>query len=274
MKKTLCIISLALASLHFCVAQPLSFVFDAETAPVYDLTGEYVPEHEAVSRGQTLPVAFLLGLNHESNGRIRSSGGTIVAFGNDYVAAYYTAVGSVSARGGVTRANFSVRISGYDWIAGAARRFSVSLNYRLTVDGAESALVGTVKGSVYINGVGSARIRPESGEDNVFLPLPEGVDGSWKLTLNVLSLGAIGGTGTFAVSNFTPPDNPAGFPADRLLPAKVNGSYSQRTGLSRVRVTGIYEGRGSYVTLTFNPEDNSVVRLSGKVLGQTVRVDY
>ena len=106
--------------------------------------------------------------------------------------------------------------------------------------------------SVYINGVGNSRIK-----EDVSLPLPEGATGAWSLTLNILSIGHIGGTGTFALSDFTPADHPAGFPTDRLLSATASGTYSQHTGLSKVTVKGIYEGRGTSVTVTFNPEVGS-----------------
>ncbi len=267
MKKTLSI-SLLLASAHFCLADQVCFNFDASTAPVYDVTGEYLMQQDAVSGGQTLPVAFYLGVNHEGSGRIRSSGSTILQFGTDYVAALYDVVGSVS--GGDAhpiRVNFSARLRGYDWIAGEPRRFSVSLTYHLTVNAADATLDGNVRGSVSIHGVGSGRVNSD-----ISVPLPADVDGSWKLTLNVTSLGSIGGTGTFAISDFIPPDNPAGFPTQRLLPATAHGSYSQRTGSSKVSVHGIYDGRGSNVSVTYDAADNTLQKLSGKVMGQAVRV--
>src|SRR5512140_655195 len=111
MKKTLCL-SVLLASLQLCVGQTsqITFNFDAGTAPVWDLTGEYVPEHHAYSGGQTNPVAYLLGLNVDASGRIRSSGGTVVLIGTDYVAAIHNITGSMSGGGTApTRANISVR---------------------------------------------------------------------------------------------------------------------------------------------------------------------
>ncbi len=274
MKKTLGIF-LLLASAHLCLGQSgqITFPFDAETAPVYDVTGEYLFLHDASSGGQTLPIGYYLGVNLEANGRIRSFGGTTVKIGDSYVAALYDVVGSVTGGGGSpTRVNFSVRLKGYDWVAGAARHFSLSLTYRLVVNPADSTLTGTVQGSVYVQGVGSARIKPATGEDNVSVPLPDGANGSWSLTLNIISAGHIGGTGTFTISDYSPPDNPAGFPTDRLLPANVSGSYSQHTGFSKVSVRGIYDGRGSTLSLTYNPADNSVINASGKVLGQLVRM--
>jgi hypothetical protein len=261
---------LLLSALQFASAQPsgqLTFVFGTDNAPVYDLSGGYVMNHSAVAGNLAQPVSFGIGIQNDAKGQLRGTGTSIAQIGDDYVAAPYTVTGKVTGGGEDTHVQLSVRLTGLDWIAGAYRKFSISLSYKLLVNPESLSADGTVSGSIYVASVGSSRIN-----ENVSVPLPPGVDGSWALGFNLLALDKIGGAALFAISNFTPIDHPVGLPTDRLLSGSVSGSYSTSPRKAKLSVTGLYNARGTSLSLVFDPEGNEVIKMSGHVLGQTVTI--
>lgn len=255
--KTFGWLALLMGSLTLSSAQPsgnLGFIFEADDLPVWDLTGLY-------SAGPTV-----ISVQHDNNGRLRGSGAAMVQAGSDVVAASYKVSGAISGSGVDTRARFSVKLTGRDYIVGAYRRFNITMKYDLAVVASELRLVGTVKGKASYDGLGSETI-----DEPVDMPLPNGVDGSWAVAMNVMPLSKkLVGTGVVLVSTFLSPDLPGGWPTDRVLPADVRGSYNPKTDISKVSVKGVDEGRGTSLKLEFETDAVFPNAMSGKILGQRV----
>lgn len=259
-----------LLSAHLASAQPTGqsvFVFSADETPVWDLSGAYVLNTPMQGAGdEPLPLSYGVSVDHQSKGKLFGEDIVLVNIGDETVAGVYTLRGSVSGGGDITRANFSVSIRGTDWISGAVRNFSISANYRLEIDPVEHALFGRVRGKVSISGVGGAQIR----DDEFHLPLSEDVDGSWAIALDYLPFKSFVGAATISVSRQRPPELPPGWVSERVMPAQVKGSWSANTGLTKAKVSSVNPEAGSSVSLTFG-DDDGVIKLSGKVLGQKVR---
>jgi hypothetical protein len=104
--------------------------------------------------------------------------------------------------------------------------------------------------------------------------LPSGADGSWFVTLDIVTLQALGGSATINVDNFDPGDSPSGQPGThtvRGFPAIISGGYSSRLNLARLRVAGTGVGRGAVLSLSFAPGDARPEKMSGRILGQAIR---
>jgi hypothetical protein len=207
-------------------------------------------------------------IQHDSKGQLRGSGSALVQVGADVVAANYNVNGSVSGGGQDTRAKFTVKLKGRDSIAGEIRSFNITLKYDLFVVAEDLLLVGTLKGNASYSGLGNSDV-----SENVEFPLPDGVDGSWAVVMNLLLLNKkLAGTGAFLISTFQSPDLPVGFPEERELPADVRGNYKPETDIAKVNVKGVGEGSGSNVKLEFQTDALMPSFMKGKVLGQRVQI--
>lgn len=82
--------------------------------------------------------------------------------------------------------------------------------------------------------------------------------------MDILPLRGLGGSANIVLSS------------GRAMPTKLTGSYSGNTGLARVRLAGLavpnfYNYRGNQLSLSFFPGAPQPERVTGKILGQTVR---
>jgi hypothetical protein len=235
--------------------------FDKTTIPLIDLQGTFDPTNQVVNGvgDATVPLSYLggLGLTHHSNGRLTGTGVIPVQIGEDFVAATYKAVGSVHGGGNrLTRVQLTVLLTGKDVIVGVESTFRIIITYNLVLNVDDWTLEGTSRGSVKLGSVGRGSVR-----SNVIVPLNGTGDGAWSANLNILALKKIGGSGTITL------------PTGRSIPGVLGGSFALRSNLSRVRFTGINEGKGSTATFNLTPTDESPVAVQtvrGRILGQTV----
>lgn len=258
-------------SSSLCLAQPSGqaiFVFDASNVPVWDLSGPYALTTPISGAGDTpVTLSYTVVINHEMSGRLRGSGQTLVQIGDEVVAAQYKVQGNVTGRSGETRASFTVTLRGRDVIAGTPQSINVTASYRVDVVTVEEpAITGRVRGNANLSASGGGPIR----EDDFYMALPEGANGSWVAILDFLPFRKLTGTATLFLSGYTAPDNPMGEPGERQVQGVLSGSYAEKKDLSRVSVRTTSE-KGGNLNLTFAGE-NELTTLSGKLLGQNLRI--
>jgi hypothetical protein len=233
-------------------AGPVSFSFTNQSLPVYDLTGSYQFNHGVTVPGHgTVNLALGCSLAQDAAGRLCGAGVTNIQVGNDLLPAQYTVSGTVTGGGGrATRASFSAR-----WVVpgtGAGGTSStISVQYTLQVN--PGSLVGTACGQAKLVGLGNGTIRGPVAN----VPMPAGVDGSWKVNMN---LQPPGGSGSIMLPN------------GRSLQASPMVSFSARSGLESIKLSGAGTDRGATLNISFFPTTNLLDSLNGKVLGQTVTV--
>jgi hypothetical protein len=255
--------AVVLFSFNLCLGQAPSGTFtlnfNPATTPLIDLAGTFQTSQSIVGAGGAqIPFAFGVDLTNDASGRLRGAGTAIVQVGDDFVAAAYTANGTVTG-GGIrpVQVSLSVRLSGEDIVGGQETKFSVSVRYKLTLNTEAGNLQGTARGSAKFEKLGSGQIR----ENFITVPLPPGVDGSWSASLTVIPLTKLGGTGTISLPN------------GRMLQGILSGSFSPFTGVSKIRLVGVNESKGINVTFTTTSTEGGVQleTVRGRILGQTVR---
>ncbi len=263
-------VAVFLFSSLLALAQPssqMTFSFDRTATPVWDLSGSYHLDQPMLGAGGApSPLVYDIDIHQDAVGRLHGSGTTLVTIGTDTVAAYYTVGGGVTGTGKSARANFTVHLRGHDWIAGKFRSFSIGARYQGVIDSGNLVLAGNASGSVSVSGSGHSNIRTP-----VSIALPPGADGAWTVTMNMLAMNQLSGTAIIAVDSYTSPNNPAGFPTQRVLECKLVGSYNPASGIASVRLDGIYDARGTVLGLKFNYENGQIVRMNGRVLGLAVQ---
>jgi hypothetical protein len=231
---------------------PVGFSFANPNVPVYDLTGNYEFDHVAtVAGGATVNLSLGCALVQDAAGRLRGSGVTNILVGNDLVSAQYSVSGTVTGGGGrPTRASLSAR-----WVVpgtgAAGTASSISVQYNLEVN--LGFLDGTARGQAKIAGLKSGTIKGTVAG----MPLPAGVDGSWNLAMN---LQPPGGAGSIVLAN------------GRSIQANPLVTYSARTGLESIKLSGAGNDRATALTIKYFPTTNGLDSLTGKVLGQAVTV--
>ena len=244
--------------LQLCLADAPSgevdFSFDNITTPIWDLSGGLQFDQQMQGAGGG-PVALSFGVSitHDVSGRLHGIGETALQIGNDWVAAHYTVSGSSSGGGNTTHFTLMVRMNGRDTIGGRPdTAFSASITYHLHVE--DGALVGTSRGHVRVDKIGPAT----ANADDISVPLPAGMDGTWAAHMNIVPLQQLGGTASIVLSN------------GRTLPATISGSFSADTQQSRVKLKGINEGKGLSLNLAFETDATTPDTVRGRILGQTV----
>jgi len=248
--------------LQFCLAQApsgiVSFSFDNETAPVWDLTGPLNFEQALLGSGsQEIPLAFSLDVTQDIRGKLTGSGVALVTVGNDVIAGPYTLRGAVRGGGSApVRASITVTMAGEDVVAGINTRFNINIRYNLEASSEDLAFVGPASGSAKFKALSSAKIKSD-----VSVPLAGGMDGSWTAQMNIIPLRRLGGSASIILSN------------GRTLPTQLTGSYSSSSALASVKLTGVNEAKGVSANLKFirSAEGIELQSLKGKILGQTVR---
>src|SRR5258706_2676561 len=255
-------IAFLLLCFQLCRAQApsgdVSFSFGGDTAPVFDLNGSLSLEQEIIGAGdQTTPLSFGVNVVHDARGRLSGTGITFVNVGNDGVFANYVIRGTAS--GGGTRANrfsITVKLTGEDFVAGVLTRFTITVHYNLVGDPGSQTLTGTARGTASFNNLSSAGIKSD-----VTVQLQASMDGSWTANMKILALQRLAGTGSIVLSS------------GRSLPTTLLGTYSSRSAVANIRMTGINEARGTSVQLNFisSEEGTEIQLVRGKNLRQTVR---
>ena len=238
------------------------FDFSAQSSPLIDVTGNFNTS-TTINGGTPLTISFLEQITDQitnsPNGRLHGAGVAIINIGDNPLAAQFVAVGSVTG-GGLhpTRVSLILHLTGSGTINGIDDTgFNILLRYNLFLNVDDASLEGSIHGSVHIARLGTGTVR----DDSVSLPLVGGNDGSWSAILNILPLNHLSGTGTISLSNH------------RSLQGIISGTFSTRTGISRIRLTGFGSDKGFSVTFTASQAEDGSLELEtvrGRILGQSV----
>lgn len=257
---------LVVLSFQYGLAQapsgPVNFAFNTASTAVYDLSSTYTFSQDITGAGGTpVPLTIIdMPLTHSASGLLQGSGFIVVTIGSDSaVAARYKAAGRVSGGGNhPTHVLLNVRLSGNDVVTGVQTRFSIDVHYDLEVDAETLSLIGSARGHASFSNLSGGSIN----SDNLSVPLPPGVDGTWSAQLDVVSLTSLAGSGNVVLSN------------GRTLPVRLAGSFSGVTGLSRIHVWGIKtgdnDGRPTNLRMLFATDAAQPDSLNGTILGQKV----
>ncbi len=253
------VMSSLLVSTQLCSAQApsgtLNFPFD-NSLPIWDLSGGY---HVALvntdKNGQTTPVEFDIVISQDSRGQLSGTGESIVQIGENFVAGAYEVKGSIRRQGGVSVVNLSVKIDGRDTIAGKPDiAFTLNVDTKAEVDindNGDGILIGDSKINATFRGMGKL-----SGTSDFSLALPAGMDGTWDLTLNVITLGKkLSGTAGIMLSN------------NRPLNFDLSGKTS--SGASQANLKGTGGSEPAHLSITFDEETCTVE--NGEALGQALK---
>jgi hypothetical protein len=273
MKRRLLVLPLLALSLQFCSAQApsgaVNFAFGSDT-PVFDLTGNYQFDQQITGAGGTLTdLSFGISFANDPRGGLTGSGTTLVSIGDGSFAPFaanYVVHGRISGGGAqATRVTLAVRLFGVDTVAGVPNTpISITIAYNLTVDPVALALNGTSRGQVSLGRLGSSHINSDVGP----ISLPDGVDGTWVVQMTIVPLRQLGGSATIVVGNVV--DQNLGT-IGRTLTTSLNGNFSARSDLARVRLTGQNDSRGTSLNVTFDSSDN-LDALNGTIMGQKVLI--
>jgi hypothetical protein len=238
------------------------------TAPVYDITGSYSFDQSIAGAGGT-PVNLSFGVDiiEGVQGQLRGVQGNpiIVSIGSSTVVGIYSLNGRIQTIKGETHAKFTVHIHNTDVVAGVNTPFNINLRYDLIVSpgtlGLPGSMSGTVRGSAQLGKFGSGSVLSDVFVSLPGPPLAGLVDGSWTLSMNILPLGHLSGTGSVTLSN------------GRALQMRLNGNFSSATGISKVNLNGIQGSQGNTLHVEFLSSTNGVQiqTLRGHLFGQQVQ---
>jgi hypothetical protein len=240
--------------------------FSGETAPVYDVTGQYPLDQQVAGVGGTsVDLSFTVAIIESAQGQLRGVQGNpvIVTIGNNTVVGRYTLSGRILTIKGETHAKFTVHIHNTDVVAGVNSPFNINISYDLVVSpgslGLPGSMSGTARGTAQLGGFGSGRVLSDVSVSLPGPPFPL-VDGSWNLSMNILPVGHLSGTGTVTLSN------------GRALQMRLNGNFSEATGISKVNLNGIQGSQGNTLHVEFLNTTNGVAiqTLRGHLFGQQV----
>jgi hypothetical protein len=229
-----------------------TYHFDPTNIALWDVSGTY---HLSPEINGDTPVDFDVTVVQDSQGKLYGAGQTSVDIDGETVVGNYILKGKVTTSGTVTRVSASVKLTGIGMLQGANRAYSLSETYVLELDSTGLTAAGLGKGSAKAQGLGSGKITEEINES-----LPEEMTGSWKLDLGVdTNVKKLFGNSTLTLSN------------NRSLDFVTGGSYSSKTDLSKVKLSGIGSGAGSKFNFVGDGDVMVGHQFTGKVLGQTIK---
>ena len=262
-----------LFSLQFCRAQvvlPGTISFDLGGDPtnapenqLWDLSGGYqldVPvDHDGLE--QELRLSFVL---------IQSGSGKLSTITNDNIqemdlgsnsvfAVTPQIAGKVTGSGGSARVHFTIHLRGSGTLAGKnVNSFSAVLTVDAETDPTTGELVGTKvsKFSAHFPDLGSI----QGKVFDFFVPMPQGANATWNLSLHLAGLQRLTGTGVITTPS-------------RALGLNLSGKFNSRTDSAKIIAKGANtvadttSGIGIKAKIELPNTFDSMI-FNGKVLGQ------
>jgi hypothetical protein len=264
------LVSALMLSLQFCRAQvevPSNLSFDLgttdapPTSQLWDVGGSYsVSLLVEQKSGIEVPIILTFNLIQAANGKLSTVsndfGQGLDVSSNSFFAITPSISGKVTGAGGIARVHFTVRFKGIGTLAGHPNvPVSGSLTIDAETDASSDQLVG-VKVSKFSAGFsGFSSIK---GTTLFASDLPPGVDGSWNLSLQLVALGKVTGTGIITTPS-------------RTLGLDMNGAF--KGGIFKIKAKGATDvqdtqsGVGSTANIILTTAFDSIT-LNGKILGQ------
>jgi hypothetical protein len=221
-------------------------------------------------------VAFPATFTQDGRGRLSGSGtnqvslSTYYSSSNQWVdapdfAGKYVASGSIVSLPGIAKLTFAARASGEATLGGTNRKLSALQAYLVYIYLADGLLAGSYADTVTISG--ERTLSQGTPFPATAIPAELG-DGSWTLVTNFEQPASntsnkLKGTATVTLNS------------GATYPFRLTGLYSGKKQQSSLLLTGVKndagDGRGSTLMVTLS-QSNTVVRLSGRISGQTVRL--
>ena len=265
------LISALIFSLQLCRAQvqvppTLSFDLGSSNAPgtqLWDVGGSYSVNLLVDERsGLEVPVQISFTLIQDANGKLSTVSNdfqSLVISDNSLFAITSQISGKVTGSGGFARVHFTIHFTGS---GNLAAHNDVPVEGSLTVDAEPDASTGQLVGVKSKFSAGFSGFSSLRGTTQFAAGLPPGIDGSWNLTLQLVALGKVSGTGTINTPS-------------RSLGLDLSGAF--KGGIFKVKARGAndvqdaQDGTGSSATIFLSPPFDSIV-LNGKFLGQKLSI--
>jgi hypothetical protein len=265
------LISALFFSLQLCRAQvqvppTLSFDLGSSNAPgtrLWDVGGSYNLNLLVDQRsGIEVPVQLSFTLVQDASGKLSTVSNdfqSLVISDNSLFAITPQISGKVTGSGGFARVHFAIHFSGS---GNLAAHNDVPVEGSLTVDAETDPSTNQLtsvkcKFSASFSGFSSLK-----GPTQFATDLPPGIDGSWNLTLQLVALGKVNGTGTINTPS-------------RSLGLGLSGAFKGGTFKIKARgandVQDAQDGTGCTATILLSPPFDSLV-LNGKFLGQKLSI--
>ena len=230
---------------------------------LYDLTDVITQMHENFDAGQgdVATIVENVSVLQSMSGALTTTGSetrvTLVQnSGSISFTANYTLKGAVKSAGSKISMTLAFNATGKALFENVNRTVRESVTYVATVDPVAGTMTGRKIGTASASGKGTVKILDPTIDGTVppgFTPV------DWHLDMTLASTGTkVKGTAAVSLDN------------GRSFPFNVNGTYSAKTGTSKLTLTGTGIGKGA--TLTVNMAGNNITGISGKLLGQQVKV--
>ena len=248
-------------TLQLCRANNVTFNFDTNSTPVFDLSGLYSFTLSLQEpNGATIPVSLAFNMHQDAAGRLHGFSNDVQSVDIDENSSFtvtYSISGSVTGPDLAPTAHFVVHFVGNGSSSGRPNgAFSATLLVDAAIDSGTLAL-DPIKPIRFIARLPQTSVRGIDSTSTI--PLPPGQDGSWSLNLQFDTLNRVIGTATV-----TTPSQSLGFNLSGIF----NGQYKLKAIGAR-DVANTVSGVGSTVTILLD-QGLDLQSFSGRIMGQRV----
>jgi hypothetical protein len=222
---------------------------------LWDISGTYSESLDNIKMEFTI--------NMDSSGKFTGAGSFSYDDWSNNLDGDFTISGSVKSSGNVVRVSMTMLINGSGYVQGYDVIFSAKMNESLEIDGATQQLIGTVSGSIKVQipslGKKGSTSIPRS---QAVTPLPNNVDGTWTLSMNVVPNGTkYTGTGLVELSN------------GKSIDLNLTGSYSGKKDTSTIALKTVSPGSFNLKLLTCCTNlQMDIQSMKGTALGQKLTI--
>jgi len=259
-------------SLQLCRANNLTFNFDTNNAPLWDLSGLYSFTLNIQQRnGAVVPVSLSFNMRQDGAGHLHGFPNDqqgITLDENSFFAVTYTISGRVTGPDLAPTAHFVVHFTGFGGSSGLPQgRISATLLVDAAVSPDGSLTLEPIKPFRFVATLPQTTVRGSDFASTI--PLPPGVDGSWSLNLQFDTFHRTIGTAVIATSSQNLGCNLFGvFTGTSDLPA-----YTLRMTGSR-DVANTVSGIGSKATVFLSSSSTNTpldtISINGRLMGERI----
>lgn len=234
----------------------LEYNFTTNSVPLWDLTGAYELEQEiSGTAGQVILLKFTVVVEHSAKGRLVGEGSTTGMIGDSPVTGDFRVLGRVlSSSDGLVRVKMVARFNGHGMVENVNTSFRIKVRHHFELDGNNRQLIGNARGAAKFSDLTNGPIHGESEAE-----LPDGNDGSWRLGLEIIPVGNLGGTAEIGLVN------------GRSLLFGLKGHHADGSDTSRLKLSGYGTTKGLNFKLRTAGSAAVIQEVKGKALGQKLR---
>lgn len=259
-------------SLQLCRANNLTFNFDTNSAPLWDLSGTYsftlsIQEHS----GAVIPVTLAFNMRQDAAGHLHGfandSQSVFIDENSSFVVTYRIS-GSVRGSDQGPIAHFVVHFVGNGSSSGRPNGpFSATLLVEAAVSPDGSLTLEPIKPIRFIASLPQSSVRGSDFEDTI--PLPAGQNGSWSLNLQFDTLNRAIGTAIV-----TTPSQSLGFNLSGVI-TSLDPSPAYNLKMTGARdVANTVGGAGSKAAVFLSSSSTNTpldtISINGRIMGQRI----